>query len=143
MKPPSEAASPPRQSIQLAPERRLSTIYSPADEPDQLPIPDVTVTPASPGYDRLEHRYSGDDRLHEKRSPSLDENGVSKVKKARDEVKKAREVLKSGVHKSQVRITTMTKKIGQNVGRQRGVRLGRSVSSPGKALDAAHVLCQL
>lgn len=128
----SDLTSPHRQSVQLPLERRLSTIYSPVEEVEQSPIPDVTITPASPGFAQLEHRRSGEERHHEKRTPSLDENGVSKVKKVQGEVKKAREVLKSGVHKGQVRISTMTRKIGQNVGRQRSVRLGRSVSSPGK-----------
>lgn len=141
LKPPSDILHSARPSVQLAPERRMSTIYSPGElEEDQLPLPTTIITPASPGlvgpvhgYEMPDSPYSGDERSHEKRSSSLDENGVSKVKKARDEVKKAREVFKSGVHKGQARITTMTKKIGQNVGRHSSVRLSRSISTPGES----------
>ncbi|KAI0072606.1 hypothetical protein K474DRAFT_1711463 [Panus rudis PR-1116 ss-1] len=96
------------------------------------PIP-ITVTPASPGV--LTPDFSQDpsfqDRLNgnslEKRSNSLDEKDrdVSRGKKVKD-------ALKTGVHKGQARISTISKKIGHGVGRRNSLSLKRSTSAPGE-----------
>ncbi|OCH91549.1 hypothetical protein OBBRIDRAFT_752951 [Obba rivulosa] len=100
----------------------LSTVYSHQSNHDAfadhipmppIPIP-ITVTPATP-----------DEMMHEKRSSSFEDN---KTDISRG--KKVKEVLKSRVHKGQERITTISKKIGHNVARQRSTHLKRSASAP-------------
>ena len=97
------------------------------------PIP-ITITPATPAPTSEDatprnstataHEPNG-----EKRSVSLDE-------KDRDvsRGKKVREVLKDRVHKGQATITTISKKIGHNVGRHSNLNLKRTSSAPGNAL---------
>jgi hypothetical protein len=103
------------------------------DSPADGPIP-ITITPATPAItteDGMTPRnsvsYLNSDLNGEKRSSSLDE-------KDRDvsRGKKVREVLKDRVHKGQVRITTISKKIGHGVGRHSSLNLKRTASSPGK-----------
>lgn len=94
------------------------------------PIP-IMITPASPGISeenmtRVPMSLSGE-LNGEKRSTSLDEKDrdVSRGKKVKD-------VLKSGVHKGQARITTISKKMAHGVGRHSSLTLKRTSSAPGK-----------
>lgn len=95
------------------------------------PIP-ITITPATPAVTsedvtpRSSTVQAQGDVNGEKRSMSLDE-------KDRDisRGKKVREVLKDRVHKGQARITTISKKIGHNVGRHSSLNLKRTLSAPG------------
>ncbi|EKM51123.1 uncharacterized protein PHACADRAFT_263113 [Phanerochaete carnosa HHB-10118-sp] len=89
----------------------------------------ITITPATPAGTAEEGQRSSlqihNDVNGEKRSSSFDE-------KDRDisRGKKVREVLKSGVHKGQARITTISKKIGHGVGRHGSLSLKRTSSAP-------------
>lgn len=88
----------------------------------------ITVTPATPAVLSEDSQRSSmqlGEAGAEKRSASLDE-------KDRDvsRGKKVREVLKSGVHKGQARITTISKKIGHGVGRHGSLSLKRTTSAP-------------
>lgn len=118
---------------------RESALFPPVEELpeptngtiDHPPIP-ITVTPASPmvhspaySQDQLngDHRNSKDTGSSEKQRLSVDTN--------RGKGKKVREVFISGVHKGRARVTTISKKIGHNVGRHNSMHLKRSRSAPG------------
>ncbi|KAI0370661.1 hypothetical protein BV20DRAFT_1052115 [Pilatotrama ljubarskyi] len=98
------------------------------------PIP-ITVTPASPlaqtphySQDQLNrpslNGSSREDASGEKRL-SVDDGHTNRGKG-----KKVREVFISGVHKGRARVTTISKKIGHNVGRHNVGHLKRSNSAP-------------
>ncbi|CAL1702635.1 unnamed protein product [Somion occarium] len=118
----------PQSPVELSPVQQTQQSELPT------PIP-ITITPASPGLSGPEfpHSASLQDRLsspiedgtREKRSSSLDEKDrdVSRGKKVKD-------VLKTGVHKSQARISTISKKIGHGVHRRSSLNLKRSSSAP-------------
>ena len=119
----------PQVSIEVAPNEAINNGAFDAASPTPIPI---TITPATPGISgsssQTAQSSSSFDTFEEKRSTSLDE-------KDRDisRGKKVKEVLKSGVHKSQARITTISKKIGHGVGRHGSLNLKRTISAPGKA----------
>lgn len=100
------------------------------DPSDYMPHPiGITITPATPAVTPDEGRDSNlqlhSDVNSEKRSSSLErDRDISRGKKVR-------EVLKSGVHKGQARITTISKKIGHGVGRHSSLSLKRTISAPG------------
>ncbi|EMD35752.1 hypothetical protein CERSUDRAFT_115699 [Gelatoporia subvermispora B] len=120
LRPPSTSFE--RRSTADVTDKPLSTVYSHQSNqdvhPDHIPMPPtpipITVTPASP-----------DEGVHEKRSSSFEDN---KTDISRG--KKVKEVLRNRVHKGQERITTISKKIGHNVARQRSTHLKRSASAP-------------
>lgn len=98
-----------------------------------LDAPPITVTPASPlpqtafSQDQVnrtslngKEEGSGEKRL------SVDDGQTNRGKG-----KKVREVFISGVHKGRARVTTISRKIGHNVGRHNGVHIKRSNSAPG------------
>ncbi len=96
----------------------------------------IKVTPATPGVSTSEFGLDSPTTIRqhdgingEKRSSSFDE-------KDRDisRGKKVREVLKNRVHKGQVRITTISKKIGHGVGRHGSLSLKRTTSAPGNII---------
>lgn len=126
---------------------RSSGLFPPVEEqPEPGPTPSldvsipITVTPASP----MAHSPAfSQDQLSR---PSLNgtvkeepqgEKRLSVEDGHRGKGKKVREVFISGVHKSRARVTTISKKIGHNVGRhnhQAGGRMKRSTSAPGMSL---------
>ncbi|KAI0084572.1 hypothetical protein BDY19DRAFT_898280 [Irpex rosettiformis] len=126
----SFSAQPPRASFSAArPEEATNDMLS-DDHSVPTPIP-ITVTPATPGVSQEDYRASSpisspiNGTNGEKRSTSLDE-------KDRDASrgKKVRNVLKSGVHKGQARMVTISKKIGHGVGRSASLNLKRINSAP-------------
>ncbi|CDO73869.1 hypothetical protein BN946_scf185016.g26 [Trametes cinnabarina] len=96
------------------------------------PIP-ITVTPASPSghspafsQDQLSRPgLNGKDDANGEKRLSVDDGHANRGKG-----KKVREVFISGVHKGRARVTTISKKIGHNVGRHNGMHLKRSNSAP-------------
>ncbi len=118
---------------------RVSTAFPPVEEQPEPtngslngPSMAITVTPASPmvqspaqSRDQLngDRRTSKDTGSSEKQRLSVDTN--------RGKGKKVREVFISGVHKGRARVTTISKKIGHNVGRHNSTHLKRSRSAPG------------
>ncbi|OBZ73220.1 hypothetical protein A0H81_06881 [Grifola frondosa] len=136
LRPPSEILSADRP---VATDEHLPTIYPPSDGHMEstltppVPIP-ITITPASPGIQTpsysQEERFSAEaGRLGEK---SMSEKRLSLDDNHRDmsKGKKVREVLINGVHKGRARVTTISKKIGHNVGRHHSLQLNRSNSAP-------------
>ncbi|KAI0660278.1 hypothetical protein C8Q70DRAFT_980001 [Cubamyces menziesii] len=137
MKPPSMYSSTEKRVNGVGASMRTSATFPPVQEQPEpvsrasldAPIP-ITVTPASPmahspafSQDQLtrtslngREESSGEKRL------SVDTN--------RGKGKKVREVFISGVHKGRARVTTISKKIGHNVGRHNGMHLKRSNSAP-------------
>ncbi|TFK94482.1 hypothetical protein K466DRAFT_476349 [Polyporus arcularius HHB13444] len=117
---------------------RVSTAFPPVEEQPEPtngslngPSMAITVTPASPmvqspaqSRDQLngDRRTSKDTGSSEKQRLSVDTN--------RGKGKKVREVFISGVHKGRARVTTISKKIGHNVGRHNSTHLKRSRSAP-------------
>ncbi|GJE95955.1 tetratricopeptide repeat protein [Phanerochaete sordida] len=121
----NDAASMRTAQPMMTSPRGPSLVLPPDDSSGELAPPvGITITPATPAAaseDAVQSILDG----AEKRSGSLDE-------KDRDvsRGKKVREVLKSGVHKGQARITTISKKIGHGVGRHGSLSLKRTTSAP-------------
>jgi hypothetical protein len=78
--------------------------------------PPITVTPATP--DASSHPVTG-----EKRSTSIDQDS--------SKGKKVQQMLKNRVHKSQARISTISRKIGHGMARNSSASLRRTTSAPG------------
>ena len=100
----------------------------------------ITVTPASPmlqspaySQDQL-NQQNGDHRTNKEGGSSEKEKLRLSVDTTRAKGKKVREVFISGVHKGRARVTTISKKIGHNVGRHNNLHLKRSNSAPGASL---------
>ncbi|KAI0694071.1 hypothetical protein BC835DRAFT_1487974 [Cytidiella melzeri] len=98
-----------------------------SDDHSTIPTPiPITITPATPGIPNFDNGESSSrETIGEKRCASLDEKDrdTSRGKKVRD-------VLKSGVHKGQARMVTISKKIGHGVGRSASLNLKRTNSAP-------------
>lgn len=77
--------------------------------------PPITVTPATPA--------EPDFLTSDKRSMSIDRESSTG--------KKVQQMLKSRVHKSQRRISTISKKIGHGMGKNGNASLRRATSAPG------------
>ncbi|KAI8995256.1 hypothetical protein BD414DRAFT_506072 [Trametes punicea] len=135
---PASITSVEKRTSVLGAATRSSAIFPPVEEqPEQAsrnslapPIP-ITVTPASPlphspafSQDQL-GRVNGKEEANGQRRLSADEGHGNRGKG-----KKVREVFISGVHKGRARVTTISKKIGHNVGRHNGLHLKRSNSAP-------------
>ncbi|OSC98625.1 hypothetical protein PYCCODRAFT_1396824 [Trametes coccinea BRFM310] len=119
---------------------RTSALFPPVEEqPEQgsraslePPIP-ITVTPASPlgnspaySQDQLSRAgLNGKEEVNGEKRLSVEDGHANRGKG-----KKVREVFISGVHKGRARVTTISKKIGHNVGRHNGMHLRRSNSAP-------------
>ncbi|RPD58162.1 hypothetical protein L227DRAFT_594388 [Lentinus tigrinus ALCF2SS1-6] len=112
---------------------RGSTLFPPVEElpePTNGTLEHPPPMLQSPAYsqDQLngDHRNSKDtgssEKDKEKQRLSVDTN--------RGKGKKVREVFISGVHKGRARVTTISKKIGHNVGRHNSMHLKRSRSAP-------------
>ena len=91
----------------------------------------ITISPALPteeteAKETEKHRDSSDKKngSRQKRSSSIERGDTSKSKK-----EKVQKMLKTGVHKGQERITTISRKIGHGVAR--GGSLRRANSTPG------------
>lgn len=80
--------------------------------------PPITVTPPTPANTKSHFLVS------EKRSFSIDQESSTG--------KKVQQMLKSRVHKSQVRITTISRKIGHGMVRNGGASIRRTISAPGE-----------
>ena len=133
----SQVTQPARASADIVRPNSVANDASGDSQPSiPTPIP-ITITPASPGLSQEDYGASApasstpNATNGEKRSTSLDE-------KDRDTSggKKVRDVLKSGVHKGQARMVTISKKIGHGVGRSAGLSLKRTISAPGMLLMA-------
>jgi hypothetical protein len=131
----SVRTQPPRTSVE-APRPEVAINHEVTGSSPAMPTPiPITITPATPGLSNEDpselpnipsptYEPSG-----EKRSASLDEKDrdTSRGKKVRD-------VLKSGVHKGQARMVTISKKIGHGVGRSASLNLKRTNSAPGRSI---------
>ncbi|KAI0665604.1 hypothetical protein C8Q78DRAFT_1178413 [Trametes maxima] len=119
---------------------RPSALFPPVEEQPEpasttdlvAPIP-ITVTPASPGVHSP--AFSQDQLTRTSLSGREDASGEKRLSVEdghtnRGKGKKVREVFISGVHKGRARVTTISKKIGHNVGRHNGGHLKRSNSAP-------------
>lgn len=98
-----------------------------------LAIP-ITISPAPPtdeteAKETVKRRDSFDKKSgsRQKRSSSIERSDISQSKK-----EKVQKMLKTGVHKGQERITTISRKIGHGVAR--GGNLRRTNSTPGNVL---------
>ncbi|GBE85832.1 predicted protein [Sparassis crispa] len=136
-KAPSEVLSAERLTTPNMGERSLPTIPSSAEGlVDQIPIPStpipITVTPASPGI--TSPLYSAESSTPSQPEPGeeLEKHRASGESNHRDmsRGKKVRQVLKSRVSKGQATITTISRKIGHNVGRHGSLHMKRSNSAP-------------
>lgn len=119
---------------------RTSATFPPVQEQPEpasrtsldVPIP-ITVTPASP----MAHSpaFSQDQLTRTSMNGKEESSGEKRlsVDTNRGKGKKVREVFISGVHKGRARVTTISKKIGHNVGRHNGMHLKRSNSAPGRS----------
>ncbi len=131
----------PLSEIVSVPETSQSNVgpYEPSNatpngysEDPPTPIP-ITITPATPAMispqnntpDSSGRLSNGHDYSSAKRT-SLDEKD-----KDISRGKKVKQVLKTRVHKGQVRISTISKKIGHGVGRRGSLSLKRTNSAPG------------
>lgn len=134
------------------PAGRSSAYFPPVEEqpePSQtpslnVPIP-ITVTPASPSAQSP--AFSQDQLSRPSLNGTLKDEGFGEKRLSTDDGhrgkgKKVREVFISGVHKSRARVTTISKKIGHNVGRHNhhaNGRMKRSNSAPGTSLCNQYV----
>ncbi|KAI0631519.1 hypothetical protein C8Q77DRAFT_1061722 [Trametes polyzona] len=122
---------------------RSSALFPPVEEqPEPGPTPSldvripITVTPASPMAQSP--AFSQDQLSRPSLNGTLREDGAGEKRLSVDDGhgnrgkgKKVREVFISGVHKGRARVTTISKKIGHNVGRHHhGAHLKRSTSAP-------------
>ncbi len=120
------------------PEHDQAVNGAPTDSKPSIPTPiPITITPASPGLSQEDYGgpasiSSATPEFGEKRSTSLDEKDrdTSRGKKVRD-------ALKSGVHKGQARVVTISKKIGHGVGRSTSLNLKRTNSAPGTSMKSS------
>ncbi|KAI0643275.1 hypothetical protein C8Q79DRAFT_1094856 [Trametes meyenii] len=119
---------------------RTSALFPPVEEQPEpasttdlvVPIP-ITVTPASPGVHSP--AFSQDQLARTSLNGKEETSGEQRLSVEgghtnRGKGKKVREVFISGVHKGRARVTTISKKIGHNVGRHNGGHLKRSNSAP-------------
>ncbi|KAF8630555.1 hypothetical protein AX17_005367 [Amanita inopinata Kibby_2008] len=110
---------------------------NPANEPvPPMPIP-ITVSPATPAAEKPTKFENQQEEKEEKgkERDSLDKKSLSRHKRSMStdrgdssKSKKVQQMLKTGVHKGQERITTFSKKIGHGVGR--GGNLRKTNSTP-------------
>ncbi|PFH52497.1 hypothetical protein AMATHDRAFT_139942 [Amanita thiersii Skay4041] len=100
------------------------------EKPTTLVAIPITISPATPlaeqdgPFDQKEKERSSSEKKtpsRSKRSSSLDRGDTSKSKRVQ-------KMLKTGVHKGQVRITTISKKIGHGVSKGGGLRRPSSTS---------------
>ncbi|KAI0755686.1 hypothetical protein C8Q74DRAFT_319092 [Fomes fomentarius] len=124
---PDIRVSPPFPPVEEKPE--------PASSSHDVSIP-ITITPASPmphspafSQDQLTQQ-NGDHRTSKDGGSSEKDRLRLSVDTTRTKGKKVREVFISGVHKGRARVTTISKKIGHNVGRHNNLHLKRSNSAP-------------
>lgn len=80
--------------------------------------PPITVTPPTPANTKSHFL------ANEKRSPSIDQESSTG--------RKVQQMLKSRVHKSHARITTISRKIGHGMVRNGGASIRRTISAPGE-----------
>jgi len=103
-------------------------ILNGVDEETKEPPP-ILVTPASPATPDMPDINSG-----EKRSTSIDQDG--------SKGKKVQQMLKNRVHKSQARISTISRKIGHGMVKNSSVvSLRRTTSAPGQSSLFLTLLC--
>ena len=121
--------TPPTQfpAVEEQPEPSLSLAA------DSIPIMVTPASPMGPSPAYSQDHLNGDPRASQPRISG--EKQRLSVETARGKPgKKVREVFISGVHKSRARVTTISKKIGHNVGRHNSMHLKRSRSAPGMHL---------
>jgi hypothetical protein len=82
-------------------------------------LPPIVVTPATPAQADIPDMNSNS----EKRSTSIDQDS--------SKGKKVQQMLKNRVHKSQARISTISRKIGHGMVKNSSVSLRRTTSAPG------------